>query len=81
MVYDYNSSWLYVDWEEGFVLKGFNAPRPDWSFQFSQLKVRLELTILSTQGKAEAARIQAQRKFSVYSIQSRTEATSFPNPR
>jgi len=38
VVYKNKPSALSLDWEEGFVLKGFNALGPDWSFQFSQLK-------------------------------------------
>ena len=32
---------FFIDWEEGFVLKGFHSATPEWSFQFSQLKVCL----------------------------------------
>ena len=34
-----------LDWEEGFVLKGFNSLDPEWSFQFSQLKVDLSIQL------------------------------------
>lgn len=38
VVYKNRPSALSLDWEEGFVLKSFNALSPEWSYQFSQLK-------------------------------------------
>ncbi|XP_023333990.1 gamma-1-syntrophin [Eurytemora carolleeae] len=38
VVYKNKPSALSLDWEEGFVLKGFHSATPEWSFQFSQLK-------------------------------------------
>ena len=30
---------IHPDWDEGFILKSFACTSPEWTYQFSQLKV------------------------------------------
>ena len=37
---------IYLDWEEGFSLKCFACVSPEWTYQFSQLKVYCSLKLI-----------------------------------
>ena len=37
--YDHVIIFIIIDWDEGFILKSFACTSPEWTYQFSQLKV------------------------------------------